>query len=497
MNSNAWDRWTEKEPFAMAGLWADMDDYAAGVMLDNAPDDRAPKLTNHSLPQSGIKGWVTMGGGPCEDGEGQHCGGTPVELDGSGKITKGPAGTVGKKPNELKKSSEKPEAPGMPKVTADDEDAAAKEVQPKNRSLGDKLRAKVVDWLKNAPEGERKQVENIAAKVKAGQVMPPVIIKDWGDGDENIVDGWHRAAGHYLAGIDEIPAYTVTAETEKHLPKDAIDRVKNPKRNGEDALPLQNHELPPPKLEKNADKPKHRIITDIDEMINVQAEEFAKQHPWGEDGFTREQFVKNWKKKLKKLAPDPAKAKELTPRIDAAFSTYGLDPVPVFIRKGHPDENESNAHWGNGYMMVMDDVLDDLKYHKTPVPLGTKHTFTIKESYPDPLQGLVVHEMGHKNHKDSPAVEKRAMVLMSDHATIQQVKNLISGYAATNYQELAAEAFTMRKHPDFNKLGADAQQLVKYVLGEVPDPPEPKLTPAPLPPSKLTKSLLETYWEEK
>lgn len=56
------------------------------------------------------KGWVTMGGKPCGDGGGQHCGGTAVELGGDGEIKKGPKGTVGKKPAELPKKDSKPKA---------------------------------------------------------------------------------------------------------------------------------------------------------------------------------------------------------------------------------------------------------------------------------------------------------------------------------------------------------------------------------------------------
>ncbi len=52
-----------------------------------------------SLPIK-VKEWVTMGGEPCDHGK--HCGGSHVELDGEGKIKKGPKGTIGKKPDELK-----------------------------------------------------------------------------------------------------------------------------------------------------------------------------------------------------------------------------------------------------------------------------------------------------------------------------------------------------------------------------------------------------------
>ena len=58
------------------------------------------------------KGWITIGGGPCEGGEGQHCGGTRVFVDGSGKVTKGPPSLQGRQPRQGARPSGsiKPEA---------------------------------------------------------------------------------------------------------------------------------------------------------------------------------------------------------------------------------------------------------------------------------------------------------------------------------------------------------------------------------------------------
>jgi hypothetical protein len=55
------------------------------------------------------KGWITIGGEPAQHGgrSEQHHGGTPVELDSSGKIKKGPQALKGKKPSELKKPAAK------------------------------------------------------------------------------------------------------------------------------------------------------------------------------------------------------------------------------------------------------------------------------------------------------------------------------------------------------------------------------------------------------
>lgn len=73
----------------------------------------------------GAKGWVTIGGGPCDPEEGQHCGGTAVFIDGSGNITKGPPKLVGKKPHELS-SGKKPKPPKVPKSSNPDKKPAVK-----------------------------------------------------------------------------------------------------------------------------------------------------------------------------------------------------------------------------------------------------------------------------------------------------------------------------------------------------------------------------------
>jgi len=75
-----------------------------------ASDGTVTEIPLTILNRFGVKEWVTMGGGPCEDGGGQHCGGSPVEIDQSGEIRKGPKGTVGKKPSELKERK-KPKPP--------------------------------------------------------------------------------------------------------------------------------------------------------------------------------------------------------------------------------------------------------------------------------------------------------------------------------------------------------------------------------------------------
>ena len=63
-----------------------------------------------------LKDWITIGGGPCSHGE--HCGGAHVDIDASGKITRGPSALSGKLVSQLsdKKKPKKPE-PEKPAIT--------------------------------------------------------------------------------------------------------------------------------------------------------------------------------------------------------------------------------------------------------------------------------------------------------------------------------------------------------------------------------------------
>ncbi len=63
-----------------------------------------------------MKDWVTMGGKPMMHGgrQEQHHGGTPVELDESGTIRKGPGPLVGKKPGELRRKPDVTPPPVKP-----------------------------------------------------------------------------------------------------------------------------------------------------------------------------------------------------------------------------------------------------------------------------------------------------------------------------------------------------------------------------------------------
>ena len=104
------------EDYDEADLWREMEDYETKGLLSAiaaSPSVAPPNVVS--------KDWVTIGGGPCDPKQGEHCGGTPVNLDASGRIVQGPAHLRGKpvnalpggrKPNKLRsRLNPKPEKP--------------------------------------------------------------------------------------------------------------------------------------------------------------------------------------------------------------------------------------------------------------------------------------------------------------------------------------------------------------------------------------------------
>jgi hypothetical protein len=59
----------------------------------------------NSLPKHGDGHWITIGGHTCPNGKGEHCGGSPVYIEG-GRITKGAPGLTGRSISNLREPAE-------------------------------------------------------------------------------------------------------------------------------------------------------------------------------------------------------------------------------------------------------------------------------------------------------------------------------------------------------------------------------------------------------
>lgn len=427
--------------------------------------------------------WVQMGAQPGADGE-KH-GGTPILLK-DGVIEKGPGKFVGKHPGEIGKRAQTPAGEVKPPRDKEELKAAVRKYQ-----TGGFMNLNTALWGDAPLDAESEQLaaglDAAASPVSKDTFLYRGILTanagffaDAKPGDRIILKGYtslgpkeiaddysgHGRNPHAMAvridvpkGVELIGGVVSALKGEQILPRGAtIEFV------GRDQDGVPTARVVPAVQEP---QPSPRIVTNLKDMIEVQADNFAKLHPWSNE-FTREGFVKNWKKAYRKLEADPAAAKEITDVVNAAFAKYGLPPVPIFVRKQTADEKMGgeNAHWDNGFMVISDDVLGERAYHSVKKPLESERKYTVKEAYDDPIQGLVVHEMGHRFHEDeSPHTLVTARGILSDPAERKEVERRISGYAATRPQELVAEAYTMSKHPDYGSLPSETQGLIERILG--------------------------------
>jgi hypothetical protein len=211
-------------------------------------------------------------------------------------------------------------------------------------------------------------------------------------------------------------------------------------------------------------------LTGINEIIERMADAYEKKHGWKE-GKSRDGFVKNWKRKLKGKAADPSKAKSIADSVETAAKSHDIpNGVQVIIRRATEDEidrgvTRENAHWDpQGFVVMQEDALSDERGPKKEL---ADRKPSVKYAYDDPIVGLYIHELGHRFHdvEDTQAV-KRAQDILDEEGAAVRIEKAISGYANYNAQELVAESYAMRKHPNFDRLPDATKEIINQVLGE-------------------------------
>lgn len=217
-----------------------------------------------------------------------------------------------------------------------------------------------------------------------------------------------------------------------------------------------------------------KVVTIIKDMVRIQAERFkeaVESGKYGDNGREMlaedpdmKKFTRNWNKTLKGLEADPVEAAKIQASVDNAYEQYDIPKVQVFVRKQTLEEKQTgeNAHWDNGFVVISDDVMGELKYRSSVSPLGSDRKTTVKQSYPDLVSGLLVHELGHKYHDDNPHIMGNARTMVG--TSQKEITTRISSYAATNPKELVAEAYAMSKHPDYSSLPKETRELINKVL---------------------------------
>lgn len=133
------------------------------------------KVEEKSIEDYERKGWVTIGGGSCDSGEGQHCGGSPVFIDGSGTITKGPKTIVGLKPSEISKARNKVKPPKIGKVDKQDKPSEPpQQEQPKQKppQMEDPNKPQPKDWQEEPPPVRKDEQSQQKPSEKPPEVPP-------------------------------------------------------------------------------------------------------------------------------------------------------------------------------------------------------------------------------------------------------------------------------------------------------------------------------------
>ncbi len=159
---------------------ADQDWFMAVYLhaLDRTKDaKRAIRIANEAMRKADLydgrksyeaKGWVTVGGTSCKEGE--HCGGSHVDIDGKGKIKKGPKELVGEKLANKKNKLEAPIIEGSPFKGGRNTESAIEHKSPSGWGSfgGDENPEAVPSKTDEDPIGAKKEEEqNVEADKKA------------------------------------------------------------------------------------------------------------------------------------------------------------------------------------------------------------------------------------------------------------------------------------------------------------------------------------------
>ena len=208
-----------------------------------------------------------------------------------------------------------------------------------------------------------------------------------------------------------------------------------------------------------------RVAYDIDDVLEVMADGFESRYGFDTE-HPRSQFVQNWKQKFKGIEKvDEDTAIEWIRASSNAVANGQAEPIPLVIRRPLPDGSEK---WAGGeylseYILVIDnpnDIRQELADRITDL-LSTAAT-----AYNDEFQGIYIHEYGHHYTLAvrPNAGNVNAQVAMQD-KTRKWIRENISYYASTNAHELAAEAYTLSRHPDYALLSDEVREFIEKVLG--------------------------------
>ena len=212
-----------------------------------------------------------------------------------------------------------------------------------------------------------------------------------------------------------------------------------------------------------------------DEILEQQWNLFADYQvqqgiPQGMVQARRDEYMNNWRGILKGTKADDKYILSVSQDIANELQRGAIgNELPFFIRKQSLKINETyvgGMYQGDGGWINILQSAKPLPHRSQGI---TDALASVADSYSTRNSGVVTHEYGHYWAKEvSKGTELRASLkieeLWQDKITRSWVKKNISYYATTNAQEMAAEAYTMWKHVDFDLLSAEVKEYILEVL---------------------------------
>ena len=170
---------------------------------------------------------------------------------------------------------------------------------------------------------------------------------------------------------------------------------------------------------------------------------------------------------LEKAPVPDAFVQEMARDIAEQVAAGRAGALPVVIhgpREGYNDRWVGGMYeqYGGGFIRML--YQEEQRLHEIE-PLGQKLA-TVSQAYGTRNGGTYVHEYGHHYAHQNPKILGRASLALDDESLRKFIKDNISRYAVVNNSELAAEAYTAWKHPDFGRLGEDVRWFILDILGE-------------------------------
>jgi GNAT superfamily N-acetyltransferase len=225
--------------------------------------------------------------------------------------------------------------------------------------------------------------------------------------------------------------------------------------------------------------------TTVDEMIDVQAQNYEQDHGWDED-HTPEQFYENWRSKYDYDAVASEAFQEyVIEGLESAIAQGIVDPseLMIVIRKPDPSSHgeDSLTAEHSGVIFIYEHEFIETpelmewsvnhfnESHIPPPEWGSGNPddwpSTTSQAFDHNYAGIVAHEVGHSKQtwrgENSPY--RRAQLYLSDENR-WDIKRWVSSYAVTSANEFEAECFALSRHPDFDQFPEQTRRIVNYVI---------------------------------